>query len=107
MEIIVPEMADDQPIGLYGFAYPKAERAAELLDLLLSFVEPTTAEPGALVYQVHRATADPTVFVFYELWRSLEDLRRHLSLPHMLEFQRTRMKYLEKDLDIHWLQPLH
>jgi quinol monooxygenase YgiN len=106
MEIIVP-VDGDRPVGLYGFARPKPERAAELLDLLLSFVEPTTAEPGALVYQVHRDATDPTLLVFYELWRSPEDLRQHLALPHMVEFQRTRMDYLEEDLEIHWLQPLN
>lgn len=107
MEIIVPTVDGDHPVGLYGFARPKPERTAELLDLLLSFVEPTMAEPGSLVYQVHRDAADPTLLVFYELWRSPEDLRQHLAVPHVAEFQRTRMDYLEEDLEIHWLQPLN
>lgn len=106
MEIVIPALSRDQPVGLYGFARPKPERAAELLDLLLSFVEPTRAEPGSLVYQVHRDAADPAQLVFYELWRSPEDLRRHLALPHMAAFQRTRMEYLDEDLEIHWLQPM-
>jgi quinol monooxygenase YgiN len=106
MEIVLPELEGGRPVGLYGFARPKPERAAELLDLLLSFVEPTRAEPGALVYQVHRDAADPARLVFYELWRSPEDLRRHLALPHLAAFQRNRMEYLDEDLEIHWLRPV-
>jgi quinol monooxygenase YgiN len=106
MEIVVPVLESGQPIGLSGFARPEPERAEELLDLLLSFVGPTRAEPGSLVYQVHRDAADPARLVFYELWRSPEDLRQHLALPHMAEFQRTRMEYLDEDLEIHWLRPM-
>lgn len=106
MEIVIPPLEVGQPVGLYGFARPKPERAAELLDLLLSFVEPTRAEPGSLVYQVHRDAADPAQLVFYELWRSPEDLRKHLVLPHIAAFQQVRMEYLDEDLEIHWLQPM-
>ncbi len=79
------------PIGLYGFARPKPERADELERLLLSFVAPTRSEPGSLQYQVHRDTADPGLFVFYELWQSGADLQRHLELAHMRDFQDRRM----------------
>ncbi|MFD0304278.1 putative quinol monooxygenase [Streptomyces sp. NPDC127119] len=33
-------------------------------------------------YQVHRDAADPTTLVFYELWRSGDDLRSHLARLH-------------------------
>lgn len=104
MEIVVPKTSG--PIGLYGFARPRPERATELERLLLSFVEPTRREPGSLQYQVHRDAADPTTLVFYELWRSTADLREHLALPELAGFQRTRMDYLREDLEIHWLLPL-
>ncbi|MEU1317139.1 putative quinol monooxygenase [Streptomyces tibetensis] len=104
MNIVVPEGSG--PVGIYGFARPRPERAEELERLLLSFVEPTRAEPGAWQYQVHRAAADPTTLVFYELWRSGDDLRRHLARPDLVRFQETRMEYLREDLEIHWLTPL-
>jgi quinol monooxygenase YgiN len=105
MEIIIPDTSPG-PIGLYGFAQPRPERAAELEQLLLSFVEPTRREPGSLHYQLHRDIADPTRLVFYELWRSAEDLRRHFTVPELARFGETRMDYLREDLEIHWLSPL-
>ncbi|MGR6913706.1 putative quinol monooxygenase [[Actinomadura] parvosata] len=51
-------------MGIYGFAWPKPERADELERLLLSFVAPTRAEPGSMRYQVHRDAADPGTLVF-------------------------------------------
>ncbi|UNS95153.1 antibiotic biosynthesis monooxygenase [Streptomyces tubbatahanensis] len=104
MGIIIPEGSG--PIGIYGFARPRQERAEELARLLLSFVEPTRAEPGSWQYQVHRDTSDPTTLVFYELWRSRADLRNHLAQPDLAQFQKTRMDYLREDLEIHWLTPL-
>jgi quinol monooxygenase YgiN len=104
MEIIVPDLPG--PIGLYGFARPRPERAQELEKLLLSFVEPTRAEPGSLQYQVHRDADDSGTLVFYELWRSADDLRWHLAAPALTRFQQNRMEYLREDLEIHWLHPL-
>lgn len=92
--------------ALVGFAHPKPERRAELRDLLLSFVTPTRAEPGCLEYHLHVDSADPSVFVFYEVWRSKADLDAHLALPHMREFWHSRMDYLTRDLDIRWIDML-
>ncbi|MFJ8592081.1 putative quinol monooxygenase [Streptomyces sp. NPDC093598] len=105
MNIVIPDEGNG-PIGIYGFARPRPERAEELERLLLSFVEPTRAEPGAWQYQVHRDASDPTTLVFYELWRSGDDLRNHLARPDLVRFQKTRMDYLREDLEIHWLTPL-
>lgn len=79
-------------------------RAAELRALLLSFVEPTRAEPGALAYDLHEDSAGDLVFT--ERWRSEADLRSHLAQPHMVAFQESRMEYLAEDLSIRWLTPL-
>lgn len=99
-EIVPP---DSIPFALMGFAYPKPERAAELKELLLSFVAPTRDEDGALEYHFHEDADDPSTFVFYEVWRCRRDLDRHLELPHMKEFWERRMDYLERDLEIRFL----
>ncbi|RJO78322.1 antibiotic biosynthesis monooxygenase [Nocardia panacis] len=91
------------PFALMGLAHPKPERAAELKELLLSFVAPTREEDGALEYHFHEDAADPSTFVFYEVWRSKDHLDRHLSLPHMRDFWDHRMDYLERDLEIRFL----
>ncbi|PKV80677.1 putative quinol monooxygenase [Nocardia fluminea] len=92
--------------ALVGFAHPKPERRDDLRELLLSFVEPTRAEEGCLEYHFHVDSDDPSVFVFYEVWRSKADLDRHLALPHMREFWNSRLDYLTRDLDIRWIDML-
>ncbi|MEU4811220.1 putative quinol monooxygenase [Nocardia fluminea] len=92
--------------ALVGFAHPKPERRDDLRELLLSFVEPTRAEEGCLEYHFHADSDDPSVFVFYEVWRSRADLDRHLALPHMREFWNSRLDYLTRDLDIRWIDML-
>ncbi|MFE7191712.1 putative quinol monooxygenase [Kitasatospora sp. NPDC057541] len=92
-----------QPFTLVGTARPKPERVDDLRRLLLSFVEPTRQEPGCLEYHFHEDRDAPGVFVFYEAWRSEEDLDAHLALPHMRDFWEHRMDYLERDLEIRWL----
>ncbi|WP_442943302.1 putative quinol monooxygenase [Nocardia sp. NBC_00565] len=69
----------------------------------MSFVAPTREEDGALQYHFHEDVDDPSTFVFYEVWRSKEDLDRHLELPHMRDFWERRMDYLEQDLEIRFL----
>ena len=47
----------------------KADRAAAFEDEVRKMVAHVEAnEPGTLVYACHRATADPTVYVFYEVY---------------------------------------
>jgi quinol monooxygenase YgiN len=94
----------DRKVEGAAWAFVRCGRGRE--ELLLSFVEPTRREPGSLQYQVHRDIADPTSLVFYELWRSAEDLRRHLAVPELARFGEARMDYLREDLEIHWLSPL-
>ncbi|MEU6579603.1 putative quinol monooxygenase [Nocardia sp. NPDC046763] len=91
------------PFALMGLAHPKPERAAELKELLLSFVAPTRDEDGALEYHFHEDADDPSTFVFYEVWQSKAHLDRHLELPHMQEFWERRMDYLDRDLEIRFL----
>ncbi|MGW6624541.1 putative quinol monooxygenase [Nocardia sp. NPDC055002] len=92
--------------AMVGFAHPKPERRDDLRELLLSFVEPTRAEEGCLEYHFHVDSDDPSVFVFYEVWRSKADLDRHLALPHMRDFWNSRLDYLTRDLDIRWIDML-
>ncbi|MEV1005766.1 putative quinol monooxygenase [Streptomyces sp. NPDC049881] len=92
-----------QPFTLVGSARPKPERAEELKQLLLSFVEPTRKEAGCLEYHFHEDSEEPGLFWFYEAWRSKADLEAHLALPHMQAFWETRLDYLQGDLDVHYL----
>lgn len=102
MPITIPSTIG--PVALVGVARPRPERAADLASLLQSFVAPTRTEEGSVDYVLH--TAENGDLVFYERWRSAEDLAAHLALPHMQEFQEHRMEYLSEDLQIRWLTPV-
>ena len=54
------------------------------------------AEPGTLVYAVHTDAADPSVRVFYELYRDLDAFEAHEAQPHVREFLAARAQYLER-----------
>lgn len=48
-----------------------------------ALVGPTRQEEGCINYDLHRSADDPSELVFYENWRSKEDLDRHLESPHV------------------------
>ncbi|MCZ6773861.1 MAG: putative quinol monooxygenase [Proteobacteria bacterium] len=87
-------------VTLIAFLHAKPERVADLEKIMHAFVEPTRKEAGCVEYHLHRSNDDPNLFVFYENWRSQEDLDKHLETPYLKSFFATRMEYLEKDVDL-------
>ncbi|TPJ23356.1 putative quinol monooxygenase [Mesorhizobium sp. B2-8-3] len=71
------------PHTVIGTVIAKPETREELQEILSGFVEPTRAEDGCISYDFHVDPADPCVFMFYENWRSKDDLDRHLAMPHL------------------------
>jgi quinol monooxygenase YgiN len=61
----------------------KSERRQELYELLSGMIEPTRAEEGCINYDLHVDAEDHCIFMFYENWRSREDLDRHLKTTHL------------------------
>ncbi|MFO1311136.1 MAG: putative quinol monooxygenase [Burkholderiales bacterium] len=47
-------------------------------------------EPGCLAYRVHRATADPDLFAFYEIYVDDAAFAAHRASPHLADFRRRR-----------------
>lgn len=52
----------------------------------LKLVAPTRKEEGCLGYVLHQDNENPAVFVFYENWKSAEDLDKHMNTPHFKSF---------------------
>ena len=48
------------------------------------------AEPGCLVYRVHRSTGDPDIFLFYEMYADDAAFDVHRSAPHLADFRTRR-----------------
>lgn len=94
--------------ALYGFLYPKEDKAAALKELLLALVEPTRKEEGIVQYDIYEE--DNGTLFMYEVWRSKEDFERHLETPHMKQFMQEfwdkRMDYLTRDIEAHSARPI-
>jgi quinol monooxygenase YgiN len=61
----------------------KPGKEALVEEVLRSYVAPTREEEGCIDYVLHRSLESPHVFMFYENWRSAEDLNRHLESDHI------------------------
>lgn len=58
----------------------------EAAALLRQMVEPTRAEPGNLMYLVHRSPTEPGRFFFYEQYTDQAALDAHRASPHFQQF---------------------
>lgn len=103
-DLPLPDEDEDGPYALVGTARARDGLADALETRLVAMVAPTREEPGVLAYHVHRDRADRSRLVFYEAWRSIDDLRRHLEQPYVQSFLSERHHYLLGDLDIIWLR---
>ncbi|BAN47494.1 putative quinol monooxygenase [Metapseudomonas resinovorans] len=93
----------------YGFilhAHSKAEKADEFEALFRAYVEPSRSEEGCIEYHMLRDAQDPSLFIFFEVWRSRADLEIHSALPHMRRFHENRMDYLQRDFEIREIEML-
>lgn len=73
---------------------------------LLSLVKPTRSEPGCISYDVHQATDDKSLFVFYENWKSMEDLKKHRGMPHLKAFRQKADNLLAKPIEVILLEKI-
>jgi quinol monooxygenase YgiN len=67
---------------------------------LLSLVNPTRLEPGCINYDVHQAADDRSQFMFYENWKSMDDLEKHREMPHMKAFKQKIGSFLTEPIEV-------
>lgn len=83
-----------------GVLRARPERRDELLAILRELVAPTRREEGCVDYHLHVSDADPNLFLFYENWRSREDLDRHLTMPHLAPIRERGDELLAAEVEI-------
>lgn len=54
-----------------------------VLESLKGLVEPTRAEDGCVVYDLHVDNSRSGFFVFYEIWKSRDLWQAHMQSPHL------------------------
>ena len=64
----------------------KDGREEEFAALCRGLVEPTRAEKGCLVYDLHRSHDDFGLFMFTESWESRPLWEDHMKSPHLAAF---------------------
>jgi len=69
-------------------AKDKGDALAALLSEQASVVR--NAEPGCLVYRVHRSTKDPGLFLFYEMYADDAAFDVHRGAPHLAAYRQRR-----------------
>jgi len=85
---------------LIGILRAKPEAREELLGILRGFVAPTREETGCVDYHLHVSDEDPNLFMFYENWRSREDLTQHLAMPYLAPIRERAQELLAADVEM-------
>jgi len=69
-----------------------------------ALVGPTRSEAGCLNYDLHQGMGDPSLLIFYENWRSQQDLEEHLKKPYIKEWFEKTERLREGEVEIKWLK---
>lgn len=64
----------------------QAGEADAVLDLLRHVGRASSAEPGCLLFWVHRSIQDPSVFLLYEQYVSEAAFKAHAASDHVKRF---------------------
>ena len=87
-------------VTIIGTVTARPESRDELEALLTKQVGPTRAEAGCINYDFHVDAADDRFFVFYENWRSQEDLDQQMKMPHLMPLPSEIDRLLARPIEI-------
>ena len=67
---------------------------------LMSLISPSRADDGCINYDLHQATDDKSIFLFYENWSNKNNLDKHSKTPHFKSFFEKAESMLAEPIDI-------
>jgi quinol monooxygenase YgiN len=73
---------------------------AKVKDAVQAMEQASRAEPGCVGYAFSVDVSDPATVRVTERWRSMDDLKAHMGMPHMAEFQKAVVMLQPKSLTI-------
>ncbi|AUD63851.1 hypothetical protein BK010_09710 [Tenericutes bacterium MO-XQ] len=66
----------------------KEEKINFIKQALIDILEPTRNEEGCLLYELHQDINDPSIFMFYEVWQTVDHWRAHDKQSHIEAFRK-------------------
>jgi len=66
----------------------KKEHIETVKHALFNILEPTRNEDGCLLYELHQDLNDPSIFMFYEVWQTVDHWKAHDKQPHIETFRK-------------------
>ena len=72
----------------------------EVKQELMALQGPTRSEAGCINYDLHQSQDDPSRLMFYENWKSQEDLDTHLQMPYLQAFREKAGDLLDEPASI-------
>jgi len=82
------------------FLRSRAGKEEELAGRLEALVLASRSDPGVMIYDLHRSTADPALWFLYERYESQEHLNRHRENPVLRRFVADAATLVDGKLDI-------
>lgn len=89
-----------ETVNICAMMRAKEGKAGELRNALLALATPTRSEEGHIAYDVYEEK-DGALFL-HEIWRSQEDLDRHLQKPNVQDFVKKSAERLDGKNDAHF-----
>ena len=89
-----------EPIANAVFLRSKAGKEEELAGRLEALVLASRSDPGVLIYDLHRSTADPALWFLYERYESQEHFKRHRENPVLRRFVTDAATLLDGKLEV-------
>lgn len=74
--------------------------AEKVKDAIAKMEAATRAEEGCITYAFSVDMSDAGTIRVIERWRALEDIRAHMTSPHMADFNRAMAAVRPKGLDV-------
>jgi len=94
------ESMENQRITVLALVKAKEGMEETVREELLALVNPTRSEPGCINYDLHQATDEKSLFMFYENWKSMDDLEQHRVRPHMKAYKQKAAGLLAKPIEV-------
>lgn len=85
--------------------YVKEDKLGYTINELQKILGPTRKEKGCVLYELHQDIDNPNILMFYEIWETVEDWKRHDVQEHINVFREATKDCFEK-IEFNKLKPI-